>query len=240
MKAKIGENWLPRIIKAVWIVISLAAILFLSIRPRDPGIYEKPISKISHAAQQSSPGGSLSTGSDRIVDSWESANAPAGPGAPDLQPREQAGLGRPARLIVPSINVDASVVYVGITPQGAMDVPKGPDDVAWFDLGPRPGEQGSAVIAGHEGWKDGIPAIFDNLHSVKKGDKLYILDDMGATTAFVVRRIGTYGESGDASGVFASGDGASHLNLITCEGSWNKSEKSYSDRLVVFADKEVE
>ena len=49
-----------------------------------------------------------------------------------------------------------AVEDVGLTPGGAMDVPKGPSDVAWFDLGPRPGEVGSAVIAGHEGWKDNI------------------------------------------------------------------------------------
>jgi hypothetical protein len=37
--------------------------------------------------------------------------------------------------------------------------------------------------------------------------------------------------------VFASNDGGAHLNLITCAGEWNKGKKSYSERLVVFADK---
>lgn len=45
------------------------------------------------------------------------------------------------------IGVDASVVSVGITPDGEMDIPKDPAHVAWFKFGPRPGESGSAVIA---------------------------------------------------------------------------------------------
>jgi len=65
--------------------------------------------------------------------------------------------------MIPSINIDAAIEYVGLTSNGAMAVPKGPNDVGWFELGPRPGDIGSAVIAGHDGWKDGIPAVFDNL-----------------------------------------------------------------------------
>ena len=149
----------------------------------------------------------------------------------------QAKQGLPIRLKIPRINVDAAVVYVGVTSQGAMDVPKGPTDVAWFDLGPRPGEIGSAVIAGHEGWKDGIPAVFDNLYALQKGDKISVIDEKGATTMFVVRELRTYGEHQDASDVFDSSDGKAHLNLITCEGIWNQLTKSYSNRIVVFTDK---
>ena len=143
-------------------------------------------------------------------------------------------------LRIPKINVDAAIQYVGLTPQGAMDVPKGPADVAWFDLGPRPGENGSAVIAGHEGWKDGIHAVFDNLHTLQKGDKLYVEDENGTTITFVVREVKLYDQNQDASDVFGSSDGAAHLNLITCAGTWHAAEKSYSNRLVVFTDKAAE
>ena len=142
------------------------------------------------------------------------------------------------RLKIPKINIDAAVVFVGLTPQGAMDVPKGPNDVAWFNLGPRPGEIGSAVISGHYGWKNNIPAVFDNLHKLRKGDKVYVEDKNGATITFVVRELRTYDQNEDASDVFGSSDGKAHLNLVTCTGTWNKAQKSYSKRLVVFTDKE--
>jgi LPXTG-site transpeptidase (sortase) family protein len=144
--------------------------------------------------------------------------------------------GLPVRLVIPEIAVDAAVEDVGLTPQGAMAAPEGPTDVGWFDLGPRPGESGSAVIAGHEGWKDNTAAAFDDLYKLQKDDKIYIEDGQGAMTTFVVREIRTYDQNGDASDVFSSGDGKAHLNLITCEGTWNAAQKSYSNRLVVFAD----
>jgi LPXTG-site transpeptidase (sortase) family protein len=150
----------------------------------------------------------------------------------------KAVVGIPVFLVIPKINVNAAIVPVGLTSDGAMGVPTGPTGTTWFELGPRPGEAGSAVIAGHEGWKDGIAAVFDNLYKLQVGDQVYVQDEQGTTTAFVVRSIGTYGQNGDASDVFSSSDGKAHLNLITCEGTWNAAEKSYSNRLVVFTDQE--
>jgi len=148
-------------------------------------------------------------------------------------------IGEPMRLKIPKINVDTAIEYVGLTSDGAVDVPKNPTNAAWFNLGPRPGNNGSAVITGHYGpWENGKESIFDNLHKLRKGDKLYIEDDKGVIISFVVRESRSYDPKADASDVFGSNDGKSHLNLITCEGVWNKDSKSYSKRLVVFTDKE--
>src|SRR2546422_1825618 len=46
---------------------------------------------------------------------------------------------RPARLVVPSIGVDAPIVEVGLKPDGAMDSPHGPDPVGWYSFSPTPG-----------------------------------------------------------------------------------------------------
>jgi len=157
-----------------------------------------------------------------------------------LQPlgEEEAQSGLPVRLTIPSIGVDAALESVGLTPKGAMDVPTGLANAAWFSLGPRPGEEGSAVIAGHYGWKDNLPAVFDDLSALQRGDRVYIEDENGVRTAFVVRELRIYGEYEDVPEVFGSLDGKAHLNLVTCEGVWNTVSKSYAKRLVVFADKE--
>ena len=144
----------------------------------------------------------------------------------------------PLRLTIPAIKVDAAVLPVGLTADGTMDTPKEPADVAWFDQGPRPGENGTAVIAGHFGWKNDIPAVFDDLNALQAGDKIFVENDKGAVVTFVVRALRLYGEKEDSSSVFGSSDGKAHLNLITCEGVWDKVSKSYSKRLVVFTDKE--
>jgi len=152
--------------------------------------------------------------------------------------QEQVSSGLPIRLKIPKINVDAAIESVGLTPQGAVGVPKGPTNAAWFNLGPRPGDNGSAVIVGHYGWKNKKASAFDNLYKLRKGDKLYVEDDKGVIISFVVRESRRYDPKAEASNVFDSNDGKSHLNLITCEGVWDKTQKSYSKRLVVFTDRE--
>jgi LPXTG-site transpeptidase (sortase) family protein len=92
------------------------------------------------------------------------------------------------------------------------------------------------VIAGHEGWKDGIFAVFNDLHKLQVGDKIYIVNDQGISMTFVVKALQLYDQNASAASVFGSSDGKAHLNLITCEGTWNATDKSYSNRLVVFAD----
>lgn len=155
-----------------------------------------------------------------------------------LSNQEQARGELPVRLKIPGINVDVPIEYVGLTPDGAMDVPKEQANVAWFELGQRPGENGSAVIAGHYGWKTGEPSAFDNLYKLRKGDKLYVDDEKGVTHTFVVRESRIYDPNADASAVFGSFDGKAHLNLVACDGVWDKVSKTYSKRLVVFTDKE--
>ncbi|AKM82375.1 TPA: class F sortase [Candidatus Berkelbacteria bacterium] len=153
--------------------------------------------------------------------------------------QEKVNYGLPMRLKIPEINVDATIDNAGLTPDGTMESPKSPSGVVWYKLGARPGEIGSAVIAGHYGtWKNGEKSVFDDLSKLNPGDKIYIEDDMGKTTTFVLKNSQSYDPSADASGVFNSNDGKSHLNLVTCEGIWNPISQSYSKRLVMFADKE--
>jgi len=146
---------------------------------------------------------------------------------------------QPVRLMIPAIGTDALIESLGLTPEGIMDSPEGPANAGWYNLGVRPGEVGSAVIDGHSGWKNDTPAVFDNLHQLEPGDKIYIEDNKGIITTFVVRESRTYNPEADASEVFFSNDDGSHLNLITCNGVWNEVTQNSSKRLVIFADKDM-
>lgn len=151
---------------------------------------------------------------------------------------KQVKFGLPIRLKIPNIHVNTSIEHVGITTQGEMGVPKGRDNVAWFNLGPRPGENGSAVIDGHYGvWKNGKITVFNNLFKLKTGDTLSIEDENGMIITFIVRELRLYDKDDNTFEVFNSNDGKAHLNLITCQGIWNKKKQSYPNRLVVFTDR---
>ena len=149
---------------------------------------------------------------------------------------EQSGPSVPIRLVIPKINVDAALEHVGLTADGAVGTPKNQNNAAWFELGRRPGEIGSAIIAGHYGWKNKKSSAFDNLYKLREGDVIYINDEGGVTTTFIVRELKRYGPDAKAIDVFGTDDNQAHLNLVTCEGVWNDDTKSYSARLVVFTD----
>ncbi len=140
----------------------------------------------------------------------------------------------PVRLSIPQINLATDIEYVGVTAEGAMDVPSNIANAGWFRHGPLPGGKGSAVISGHVDGKNNDSGVFANLYKLKKGDTLFITDGMGKSTTFVVRESRMY-DPGYADEVF-SGSNGSHLNLITCDGVWDGDKKSYTKRLVVFTD----
>ena len=145
-------------------------------------------------------------------------------------------VGLPVRLIIPRLRVDAKIEYMGLTSTGAMDVPQDVNEAGWYKLGPHPGDTGSAVIAGHLDGIHGEPGIFLALAKLEVGDSISVVDDTGKTTTFVVHRTPSYGQHEQPAEVFHSAEGI-HLNLITCTGLWNQSEKRFSKRLVVFSDK---
>lgn len=151
----------------------------------------------------------------------------------------ESSAGIPVRLKIAKIHVDTALERVGLTPDGAVGVPKGPSNAAWFDVSKRPGDVGNAIITGHYGrWKSGVWTVFNQLNKLSKGDKLLIEDDRGVVNTFVVRELKTFTLKDDVTDVFELNDGKSHLNLITCAGIWNRISKSYPKRLVVYTDKE--
>ena len=142
----------------------------------------------------------------------------------------------PVQMSIAAIDVAAIINPVGLTSEGDMAIDENPEQIAWYKFGPKPGELGSAVVAGHYGWKNGVPSIFNDLNTLVKGDEISILGENGQLMTFVVTRTAIYMPDQDATDVFKSDDGKAHLNLITCQGSWNKSLDTYSERLVVFTD----
>ncbi|MHB8645371.1 MAG: class F sortase, partial [Thermomicrobiales bacterium] len=96
------------------------------------------------------------------------------------------GVGTPVRLTIAAINVDAAIEAVGLTADGTVDTPQTPDDTAWYQLGPRPGEPGNAVIVGHVDSSAG-GAVFWDLRTLTPGSMIVVVSDDGVTHQFVMR-----------------------------------------------------
>lgn len=155
---------------------------------------------------------------------------------PNLVTVSETKKGLPLYISIPSIGVDAQIEKMGIEKDGSLEAPTSPENAGWYTGGPRPGEIGSAVIDGHFGWIQGLPAVFDRLSQVKKGDLINIKNTNGEIVTFIIREVVSYDWNEDFSNVFVSKDGKAHLNLITCGGTWDTKTQNYAKRIVVFAD----
>ncbi len=145
---------------------------------------------------------------------------------------------KPDRLRIPSIGVDAHVESVGLSWHGTGDmaVPTNFTNVAWYNGGPHPGMPGTAVIDGHLDGKDVPEAVFYNLDKLVVGDTVEVTDTKGNTLQFRVTASKTYDFDAPTADIFGGDASVARLNLITCAGSWDKTQKLYNKRLVVFTE----
>ncbi len=143
-------------------------------------------------------------------------------------------VGNPTRIIIPKLNIEANIEQVGMTDTGRMDIPKNIDDVAWYDLGAKPGEVGSAVIGGHLDSKTG-PAIFYKLYTLKPNDYITIIDENNKTYNFKVSEVKVFSDNNFPINTVFTRNDQSRLNLITCYGTYSKTLSNYNQRVVVFS-----
>jgi hypothetical protein len=162
----------------------------------------------------------------------------------------------PLQLQIPSLQVNAPVLGVGLTSANVMDSPKGPigDPVwgtaFWYRGGGIPGDIGTATIAGHVDDPLGRPEIFAHLDQLHPGDLIVVhLNNTNIGIDFMVNQIKVYStqQSSDPAvltQIFGAGpvagtepqpapDGLSHLTLITCAGYIVKGE--FDHHTVVYA-----
>jgi len=139
----------------------------------------------------------------------------------------------PVRLRIPALGIDTNIEALGLQSSGAMDVPSNIWNAGWLSSGPKPGEAGNAVIAGHRDSVKG-EAVFWSLENLSPGDKVYVSDSTGNELTFVVTEVASYPlESTPLERVFGVSD-QSQLNLITCYGDFVKDQHTYNKRLVVY------
>jgi LPXTG-site transpeptidase (sortase) family protein len=143
----------------------------------------------------------------------------------------------PIRVEIPRLAISAAVEDVGLDDEKRMDVPKQDENVAWYNLGPKPGEPGTAVVAGHYDAKTGGPAIFYELDQLKAGDIITVTTEDEKQLEFKVSRVETYQDATfPIAEVFDFSPTSKRLTLITCRGTFDKVTQNYSQRLVVYSD----
>jgi sortase (surface protein transpeptidase) len=140
----------------------------------------------------------------------------------------------PVRLELPAIGVATDVVALGLAADGTMEVPDNFGVAGWFTGGPRPGENGPAVIAGHVDSRAG-PAVFYKLRELQPGAAVFVTRVDGSAVTFTVSRVETYDKATFPTDAVFGATAGSELRLVTCGGEFDWGRRTYRSNIVVYA-----
>ncbi len=139
----------------------------------------------------------------------------------------------PVRLVIPSIRLDARIEARGLDGKRNLDTARDFRDVAWYDLGPAPGQPGNAVMNGHVNWWTGN-AVFTYLARVRVGDRVEVIRADGTAVWFRITGKRVVAANARIASLFAPRPTPT-LTLITCTGTWDPMTQSDTNRLLVSA-----
>lgn len=142
-----------------------------------------------------------------------------------------------ARLIIPTIHVDAPITLRGVDPDGTMQDPNGPDDVAYYTFSGRPGfgPGNNAVFAGHVDYYPHRTAVFWNLDKLRPGDVIEVALQDGTTYIYRVTDAVVYPATSAPVAQIVGPTPQETVTLITCNGTFSGGH--YNNRLVVRAER---
>jgi hypothetical protein len=190
----------------------------------------------SAAEPSSTPAATTPAGSVDVLPPT-ATTSPAAPGSPATEPQpepESEPVTDPVRIRIDALEVDVPVVPVGLQDDGGMEIPDDAHEIGWYHPGVRPGEKGSAVLAGHVDSKEG-PGAFWGLRDLELDDLVTITHADGTQRSWRVVAREQYPKAElPIDELFVWGGDQEQLALITCGGSWNRDRGNYRDNIVVY------
>lgn len=144
---------------------------------------------------------------------------------------------RPVVLSVPSIDLEARVVAVGVT-DGSLQVPNDPAHVGWWSRSaPAGAPAGSVVMDGHVDSRTGGPGALYRLAigDVRVGTDIVLRTAAGRRITYRVYAQQVYRKAGGLPAEIFASTNAPRLVLITCGGSFDFQRRSYDENVVVYA-----
>jgi hypothetical protein len=152
-------------------------------------------------------------------------------------PDEHAGpesVALPIRVEIAHLDVRSDLIDLDLDARGHLKVPQDPALAGWWIGGPRPGEEGAAVIVGHVDSAHG-PAVFHGLPRLEPGDTIVVHRADETEVRFAVERVERWPKDAfPTDAVYREADGA-ELRLITCGGRFDRRASRYLDNVIVFA-----
>jgi sortase (surface protein transpeptidase) len=144
----------------------------------------------------------------------------------------------PKYLKISQLGIEARVIGVGVTKEGALDAPKTAWEAGWYKDSATPGSPGAILIDGHVNDNRHTLGVFGRLKDIVDGDEIIIERGDGQQFRYkVVKKEQIPAGSVDMNRMLRPvTPGKPGINLITCGGSYDTRKGSFSDRILVFAE----
>lgn len=151
----------------------------------------------------------------------------------EIAPAE--AVANPARLVIPSLEIDDDLIELFVDESGTMGVPETATEIGWWEDGPAPGEPGGSLIAAHVNL-DGSDGAFANLDDMEIGETIVVDREDGTTATYQVASVEQFAKDDFPDERVYTYEGPTRLHLVTCGGAFDRNSGSYDDNIVVFAD----
>ena len=216
-KSKI-RFFLPRIILGLLVLFLLILVIRVAIW-ENHYYKEKEGSARAVAEQVQAPG-------EQVVDETEVTD--------DERSQYTVAAELPRFLTVEKLGIyNARILSMGVTDDGAMDVPNNIFDVGWYVGSAKPGSGGTVVIDGHNGGPN-IHGVFKDLPELETGDIIKV--ERGDGKMFVYKVIENISVPLSESNSYmetafkSPQEGTESVTLISCTGEWSQVQYTYLSR----------
>lgn len=143
----------------------------------------------------------------------------------------------PRALYIDKLKIVARILPMGVNKDGSVQAPRNIFDAGWYTGSVKPGETGAMFVDGHASGptREGLFAYLDTLVD---GDEIRVEKGDGSTLKYRVVHTETkaLGDVDMKKMLMPYNEDAHGLNLMTCTGKWLADQKTYDQRVLVWAE----
>jgi len=161
------------------------------------------------------------------------------PEPPVTEPAAPAITSLPVRVRIPTLSLDYEIWPMGADSTGTMLIAPRLEITSWFDRSAIPGNQGNAILGGHNMW-GGVRSRLFNLDDMQIGDVMEIDYADGTSMRFLMESVFVYPLATAPAHLIMDVQIETRVTLITCKGPYNPTIRTSDYRIVaIFKEESV-
>ncbi|MCA9344143.1 class F sortase [Candidatus Saccharibacteria bacterium] len=144
----------------------------------------------------------------------------------------------PRIVAIPKLGINGRVRQMSVDKNGSLEAPRSIHDAGWYNQSAKPGTPGGAVLLDGHVSGPTQKGVFYKIETLNKGDIVTIERGDGKKIDYKVVKV----EIKKATNldmtemILPITKGTHGLNLISCTGKFNASNKTFEDRALVFTE----